>query len=195
MKSHYAILGIRPECTLDEIKAAYRKLVKMMHPDVGGNPAEFRDIRNAYEVLSDSFKRREYDEMIARLPFGGQPYKTVKPIVVSEPVDVFDDLVDVLSRRFGLDRKNRIEAEIILSQMESERGINLELAVPTEVICHRCFGFGGSIISVCRHCRGRGVITGRKDVYLTVVPGARDGDIISVRSGNIEVTARIKIEK
>jgi DnaJ-class molecular chaperone len=195
MKYYYSILGVDPACAMREIRAAYRRLAKKYHPDLGGDPTRFHDIRSAYEVLSDPDRRKEYDERMAELPFGGAHYKTVIPKVVSEPVDVFDDAVDVLARRFGMGAKKRIKADIILDEHEAREGINLQLQLPSEMICHRCFGFGGTIISVCRVCGGTGMITGNKTAFMVIPSGVREGDVIVSRSSKIEVVGRIIIAK
>lgn len=195
MKGFYTVLRIAPDSTIAEIKAAYRDLAKRLHPDRGGDPAMFCRVQEAYEVLSDANLRRDYDERLRRLPFGGRPYKTVVPSVQTEPLDVYDDLVDVLARRFGLNRRSRAAGEIILSRAEAEKGVNLELQIPFQMICERCFGFGGTILSVCRKCRGRGMIDGSKKAYLSVDPGTRDGDVFLSRAGNVEAFFRISIKE
>ncbi len=65
MKDYYRIIGLQPAATLTEIKGAYRKRASALHPD--RNPdirahAEFQDLQEAYEVLSDTERRRAYDE-------------------------------------------------------------------------------------------------------------------------------------
>lgn len=61
MKNYYEILGVSKDASLQEIKKAYRTLAKEHHPDAGGDEAKFKAIQEAYEVLSDSEKRRRYD--------------------------------------------------------------------------------------------------------------------------------------
>src|ERR1700693_1705708 len=57
----YKILGIKNTATLEQIKKAHRKKVKKHHPDIGGDPEIFRQIQEAYDILSDPEKRRAYD--------------------------------------------------------------------------------------------------------------------------------------
>lgn len=62
-RSYYAILGISPDASTGEIKDAYRRLAKQYHPDhAGGDSRKFRDIQEAYSVLADSEKRRQYEK-------------------------------------------------------------------------------------------------------------------------------------
>ncbi|MFP3980363.1 MAG: J domain-containing protein [Desulfobacterales bacterium] len=62
-RSYYAILGISPDASKQEVKDAYRQLAKQYHPDhEGGDSGRFRDIQEAYSVLADAGKRREYEQ-------------------------------------------------------------------------------------------------------------------------------------
>ena len=61
MPSPYEILGIDKSATADDIKRAYRKLASKHHPDKGGDTAKFQEIQNAYDILSDDTKRKQYD--------------------------------------------------------------------------------------------------------------------------------------
>ena len=65
MRSFYEILGVRRDATNEEIVAAYRKRVLETHPDKGGNPIEFQNVRKGFEILSDERKRLEYDRWLA----------------------------------------------------------------------------------------------------------------------------------
>lgn len=65
MKNYYAILGVAANATLAEIKTTYRKMASQFHPDKNtaiDAPAKFRQVQEAYEILSDVDKRRAYDE-------------------------------------------------------------------------------------------------------------------------------------
>lgn len=61
-KKYYELLGVDKDATFDQIKKAYRKLAIKMHPDKGGDPEKFKEITQAYEVLSDRDKRELYDQ-------------------------------------------------------------------------------------------------------------------------------------
>jgi DnaJ-class molecular chaperone len=65
MKDHYAVLGIEADASLAEVKSAYRKSAARFHPDKNSAPdapAKFREVQEAYELLSDATKRQAYDE-------------------------------------------------------------------------------------------------------------------------------------
>src|SRR3989344_1311975 len=75
MKDYYKILGVQKSATEDEIKKAYRKLAHQYHPDKpGGNETKFKEISEAYQILSDKNKRTNYDRFGTAEPnmgFGG----------------------------------------------------------------------------------------------------------------------------
>lgn len=69
-KNYYDVLGVKRDASQDDIKKAFRKLAAKYHPDAGGDEAKFKEVSEAYTTLSDTQKRREYDQM---LMFGGMP--------------------------------------------------------------------------------------------------------------------------
>jgi DnaJ-class molecular chaperone len=72
MKDYYKTLGVDKNASQDDIKKAFRKLAQKYHPDKGGSEAKFKEITEAYSILSDEKKRREYDSYGQTFP-GGQP--------------------------------------------------------------------------------------------------------------------------
>ena len=68
MADYYETLGVERGASDDEIKKAYRKLARKHHPDAGGDEAKFKEINEAYEVLSDDKKREMYDQYGSLLP-------------------------------------------------------------------------------------------------------------------------------
>ncbi|MDQ3642421.1 MAG: J domain-containing protein [Actinomycetota bacterium] len=65
MPTHYQVLGISESASDDEVRQAYRRLVKAAHPDAAGDPAQFRLVTEAYDVLSDPAQRRAYDRTLS----------------------------------------------------------------------------------------------------------------------------------
>ena len=69
-KDYYKVLGVSDSSTEKEIKAAYRKLSKQHHPDSGGDEEKFKEVSAAWDVLGDTPKRKEYDEVRRLGPVG-----------------------------------------------------------------------------------------------------------------------------
>ncbi len=156
MADHYQTLGVSREASADEIKRAYRKLARELHPDVNPDPKvqdKFKEITASYETLSDPKKRQNYDlgpNAFGNTGFGGG----------------FSDIMDAFfggggSRgprprmRAGQDSLIRIEVDLNEACFGSEREINVEGAI----VCSKCTGTGcadGAEPSVCNVCKGRG---------------------------------------
>jgi len=193
MKNLYAILNIDAESSPAQIKAAYRKAVLRCHPDRGGDAEKFCQIKEAYDTLANSSKRREYNMQRRFNGFSGNTQVIVRPDINNHPVDVFDDLVDVLRRRFGMLSQEKFEVDIILNSLEANAGARVDAAIPFERICERCFGFGGTIFSDCPNCGGLGIEKSHRQVVLRVAPGARDNDRFILKDGKTEIVGRIVV--
>lgn len=69
----YDVLGVRPQASTEEIRSAYRRLMRAVHPDVGGTAALFDEVQHAYEILNDPSRRRRYDAELASIPARPRP--------------------------------------------------------------------------------------------------------------------------
>ncbi|VVD02892.1 dnaJ homolog subfamily A member 1 [Leptidea sinapis] len=156
----YDILGVKPNCTSDELKKAYRKLALKYHPDK--NPSEgekFKQISQAYEVLSNADKRRIYDQGGEQaLKEGGADASGF-----SSPMDLFDMFFGggfSGGRKHGRDRKGKdIIHQLSVTLEELYRGAVRKLALQKNVICDKCEGRGGKkgAMQTCMTCRGSGM--------------------------------------
>ncbi|KAF7270857.1 dnaJ heat shock protein family (Hsp40) member A4-like [Rhynchophorus ferrugineus] len=155
----YDILGVKPGCTQDDLKKAYRKLALKYHPDKNPNEGEkFKQISQAYEVLSDPEKRTIYDQ-------GGE--QAIKEGGVSggfsSPMDLFDmffgsGLGGGRGRR--RERKGKdVVHQLTVSLEELYKGTVRKLALQKNVICDKCEGRGGKkgAVEQCPTCRGTGM--------------------------------------
>ncbi|MFI6993838.1 molecular chaperone DnaJ [Nonomuraea wenchangensis] len=187
-KDYYAVLGVPKTATADEIKKAYRKLARQYHPDSNqgdtAKEAKFKEVSEAYDILSDTKRRKEYDE--ARTLFGsgvgGQ-----RPGAGGFSFDFGDlfggtaqgqhggagerlgDLFGGLFNRGGgastrttTTRPRRgqdIESEVTLSFTEAVEGTTVSLRLTSSAACAACTGTGaraGTTPRVCPTCEGTG---------------------------------------
>jgi molecular chaperone DnaJ len=163
---YYALLGVNSDSTTDQIKRAYRKLARTLHPDVNPDPKaqeEFKQITAAYDVLSDPQQRRMYD-----LGFSGRGNSPFGDVFgadfggLGDFVDAF--FGDGANRRGPRSRTSRgqdalIKVEIDLS--EAAFGVKREVTVDTATACAACEATGcapGTSPDVCQMCRGAGEV-------------------------------------
>ena len=142
MKDYYKILGVGKKSTKDDIKKAYRSLSKKYHPDVNPEGGErFKEIAEAYDVLSDDKKRSQYDNPN---PFGngGNPFE-----------DFFNRANQKRQRPKPKDKVIKIK----VTPLESYFGINKPVTFQNNTTCNSCAGGGGKK-NLCQTCQGTGNI-------------------------------------
>jgi len=176
-KNLYDALGVSKTASQDEIKKAYRKLVREHHPDrnPGDKEAEerFKEIQGAYDVLSDAEKRKQYDSFgsadgRAGFPGGGGGNFNFDFGDIS---DLFGGFGDIFGRGQTRQRAGRgadLQVEVGLSFEDSLRGVETEIPVDAETACRECGGSGaraGSSPQVCPECKGRGVIVESQGMF------------------------------
>jgi molecular chaperone DnaJ len=170
----YETLGVAKTASADEIKKAYRKLARQYHPDrnPGDDAAEerFKEVQNAYDLLSDPEKRKQYDTFGANgMPgaggFGGGAGFNFD---IGDLGDLFGGLFGGAGRRGGTrargaERGSRgadLEAVVNLSFEDSLRGVETKIPVEVDTACRECGGSGakpGTAPTICPECNGRGV--------------------------------------
>lgn len=172
-KDYYDILGIRRDATEEEIEKAYRKLARTYHLDVNpGNKTtegSFREISEAYEILSNKEKRERYDRLGLDFP----PADSFWEDESDDPEEEGDGFAlegfeDVLGRYFGAGEElasrcpqkgKDLQCAVEIELEEAIRGMAVEVNVQREVPCHCCLGKGAdpeSSQKVCRKCGGAG---------------------------------------
>ena len=165
---YYSALGVRRDAPPDEIKKAYRRLARELHPDVNPDPQtqeRFKEITQAYEVLSDPGKRQMYDQ-------GADPFAPNGGAGAGGfgPGFPFSDIMDAFfgagaagrgpRSRARRGRNATIRVELDLS--ECAFGTTRELVVDTAVVCPTCSGEGtapGTHPETCEVCGGRGEVS------------------------------------
>jgi molecular chaperone DnaJ len=207
-ESYYAILGVAPTASLDEIKAAFRNLARRYHPDRRPEDeaatAEFKRATEAYETLSDPAKRRRYDQLVARR----QPKETgdaapaVWPKEAVSPFDVPAGLdpgewfwtrirpfVDARRQSRGAAPRETgrrgveldVQADLVLVPEEAARGGVCAFMFSVNEPCKECNG--GGIVSGggCPACYGSGFLSRRRLLEIDIPPGTRNGSVLRLR--------------
>lgn len=150
MNNYYEVLGVSKEASQEDIKKAYRKLAFQHHPDKGGDEAKFKEINEAYEVLSDTDKKRNYD-------LGGNPNMGSFGAGNVDINDLFQSFFQRGSNPFQRrgpvvpDKIINLDIDIFESFKGSVKTFNYHRRYP----CDGCNGSGGERI-VCQSCNGQG---------------------------------------
>ena len=193
-QDHYSVLGVPREATAAEIKQAYRRLARRLHPDLPGSPADdsFHEVVAAYEVLSSPKRRLLYDRLGFRRE-APRPAPAVPPIEltlewyegergVSKPVTFEESVVCDACDGRGFERGitpgvcvacrgtghlNRVTETDTLRYLEVRR-------------CQACAGVGHDAMPVCSTCEGRGAAVQDRTLRVRVPPKVRDGDQLAV---------------
>ena len=194
-KDYYEILGVSKTATDDELKKAFRKKAKQWHPDANPNnkkeaEAKFKEVNEAYEVLSNPQKRQMYDQFGTADPqqagFGGGPFGGGNGYYSYSTSDFgdFGDLGDIFSSFFGggfggqrsSSRRNNgprkgedLNIGIDISFEESFLGVEKEIIVTRQETCSYCNGTGakkGTNPIKCPTCNGTGNVTSYQNTIL-----------------------------
>jgi molecular chaperone DnaJ len=190
MKSdYYEALGLSKDATKEQVKDAYKKLALQYHPDRNkSSDAEerFKEISEAYAVISDNEKRRQYDE----LGHTGidQRYTYEEIITTTDFESVFKDLgfdfggfQRVFGMLFGRGRTWRekgvpdLRYDLEISLEEVATGATKDITVSRREACNVCRGKGVTTQSPCENCQGTGITEHMQNVTLSIPPGIESG--------------------
>src|SRR5438093_467360 len=174
VKDLYEVLGVSRDATEDDIKRAYRKLARELHPDVNrhdpGAEERFKEVSAAYEVLSDPAKRRQYD-------MWGQTGAAPDLFPFGDLTDIFDVFFGggrrTRGRRTRVARGGDLQTTVVLTLEEAAFGAQREIHVESLETCERCGGNGcepGTLPTKCRRCQGAGEIQDvQRSIFGTVM--------------------------
>ena len=183
-KSYFAILGISPDASRDEVKSAYRRLAKEFHPDrCPGGDEKFCQIQEAYNILGDSRRRREYEERLRqtrpapasrfgrpgpeplRSMRGRRPPEDLVPNRFSGRLGPDSDEIRAQRRPPFARRRRRqsslgahLSVEVPLTASQARRGGRVRVVVPVQAVCPDCHGEGEWFLFECPRCAGRGTV-------------------------------------
>jgi len=182
-RDYYEILGVSKNATKEELKKAYRKLALKYHPDKGGSKedeARFKEVNEAYGVLSDEKKRAAYDQFGHAGPrMGGQGaggfdwgqyaqggFNQGGFNVNFEDLGGFGDIFESMFTGGRSGRRTQkgsdLEARITIDFMDAVKGVEHEITLDKYNTCEKCKGSGaepGSATKNCPTCGGRGQVT------------------------------------
>lgn len=182
-KDYYDILGVSRTAKTDEIKKAFRKLARKHHPDAGGSEEKFKELNEAYEVLSDAEKRAQYDQLGAYYgegfspgaagagagPFGGAGGPQYQKVDFEDVGDIFGSMFGGGAGGFGgaaaqprARRGRDLQYDVTLRFEEALEGVSTKVDIQRAEECATCRGTGakpGTSRTACRACSGTGAVS------------------------------------
>lgn len=182
-QDYYEILGVNKGASKDEIKKAFYKLAHKYHPDKkDGNEAKFKQVNEAYQVLSDEQKRSKYDQFgsgfenmqgggygqggFEGFDFGGGFQNGAADFDFGNLNDIFSDFFGGGMGGRAQSRRGRdISTEVQISFSEAVFGVNRKILITKTSSCLQCKGNGakpGTKMETCKHCNGQGKIREQK---------------------------------
>lgn len=177
-RDYYEALGVEKNASADDIKKAYRKLAKQYHPDLNkeqGSAERFKEVSEAYEILSDPDKRAQYDRFGHAGPdqqfdFGDIDFRNARQTFEEFGFGGLDSIFDMFFGQGGgaqtgqqtktrLRRGNDLEYRIRITLEDAAFGTKMKVTIPRFISCGECKGSGaepGSTVRVCTTCNGHG---------------------------------------
>ncbi len=217
-RDYYEVLGVSRDASEAELKKAYRQLAKKYHPDMHPGDAEaeakFKEASEAYGVLSDADKRRQYDQFgHAAFENGGAGAAGGFDFDFSDFGDIFGDIFGGMFGGGGGSRRNsngprrgadvRIGTRITFA--EAVKGTKKQIEVNIKETCSSCNGTGakkGTSPETCKKCNGRGQVTYQQQSLFGMVQSVRPcpdcggtGKIIKEKCPDCKGTGYINTKK
>ena len=220
-KSHYRILGITRAASDAGIREAYLRLVKALHPDHAGvsSTQAFREVQQAYDVLSDPERKKSYDDQLDRKRparvWGAEPltrYDRVEPLVPDRPLMqrprtspgiIFDESMTPISTEFfsvgGTSTTSAmvVDLDVWVSTDQAAQGGVFDGEVVARATCGTCAGTGYDWPFPCLTCRQSGWVSRSKRLRLHLPPGVLHGTVVHLpahRTGGAELRIRLLID-
>lgn len=185
-KDYYQILGVKKSASEEEIRRAFHKLAHKYHPDKGGDESKFKEINEAYQVLSDKEKRNQYDrfgKVFEGAPGAGPEQGFGFEWAWGRPdIDLdfeFGDLGEMMEDMFGFGGRSRprketkrgrdIELDLEVSLEDVLKGKEEKIVLEKIIQCARCQGLGaepGTKVKECFSCRGQGQVQQIRKTFL-----------------------------
>ena len=213
-KDYYKILGVTEFDTAENIKAAYRKLARKWHPDIAGNTEDvmlkFKEINEAYEILSNQIKKGEYDKARRFYNYAKQDsyYNETKKTEESsfknttntfnKKNENFFNWKEFFEKTVQSQNKNKepkvarngqdLIADLEITTFEAVNGVSKTINVLQIEICPKCNGKKFVNGTSCKHCDGKGEKTNYKKFTVKVPAGVKNGSKIRLSGeGNLGI--------
>ena len=191
-KDYYKILGITKEASEEEVKKAYRRLAHQYHPDkAGGDETKFKEINEAYQVLSDKARREQYDHFGTAETMGGFNWGAGRGFPggagwegfgfpggegqgfgdlgdINDIFETFFEGLGVKPRRRTYERGSDLEVQEVITLEEAFRGVSKRVQIETFVRCETCKGQGADHkagFTTCSVCAGQGEIKENRKTF------------------------------
>lgn len=171
IKDYYETLGVEKKASQEDLKKAYRRLARKYHPDMNpgikSSEEKFKEISEAYAVLSDEKKRREYDST-GKATFEGGPWFEGRG---SQFEDIFTEgFGDIFGNAYGREYKVPRKGTDILMPMEvaleeAFSGVTRRVSFAREVPCKECGGIGATETRACEKCKGTGKMSSSRGFF------------------------------
>lgn len=219
----YKVLGVAKNASEGEIKKAYRTLARKWHPDQNTDNAKaeekFKEVQEAYDVVGDPKKRKEFDRGGFNIPFTGQsaPNQFGGGGVKLENIgDLFGGVSGMFGGRGGgrqrVERGRDLEANVAIGFDQSINGTEVSVSVPRRETCDSCHGTGaapGTSPKTCPRCKGAGVESvgqgmfsmsqpcsqchGKGSIVETPCPICRgEGTVVKTRKYRVKIPAGVR---
>ena len=214
-KDYYEVLGLSKGASDEDIKRAFRKLAKQYHPDVNKEPdaeAKFKEIGEAYAVLSDPQKKAQYDQFGHAAFENGAGGAGFSGFDIND-IDLSDILGDIFGGAFGFGGSSRRKSsrpmkgedslvKITLTFEEAVFGCKKTVKLNLNEECDKCHGKGGFGEKTCQTCNGHGrVVTQQNSLFgvfqsQTTCPDCKgSGKEFSERCDHCRATGQVRVNK
>lgn len=170
-RDYYEMLGVPEQASNDDIKKAYRKLAKKYHPDINPGNADaetkFKEINEAYGILSDEEKRSQYDRFGHSAFDGTGGFSGFEGFGFGGLDDIFESFMGGGFRQRDSNKQNQpvrgrdLQSSVEITFEEAAFGVTKEINITRMQSCSKCNGSGakeGTTVEKCKHCQGSGQI-------------------------------------